>query len=367
MTKSSSATNAKAANGSGKKSGKKRKAQKEVVKVVNSYYERNKCKRVRHTTSKTIRIVEPSASLFHIVVPLEQQASARFMCDFIKPGSACVTDGVHLYYAPNLGKHSFDARLKQSAQRLVDEQIAPKQKNCADSKVQSATDVPKPRHPKTFYSCNYPKDQMKFVGYYIVDGDVACIMDQSALSAWKDHDVDCTKSRVGPNFFARSESVHLFRQVKDGDEYSWFPLNIRLSTEADDGTEAPMNAEGELDYAEERLYKFVSHDNPEFEKLRDSNRRRVPYCGHLWQEIGLYHNNVWSVAQLKQYFSDCAYDYADYLDCDEDETYETSAEDALYLRTVLKEYGKKEHSVLYDAEYARRAADRHIRDYLEVL
>ena len=304
----------------------------------------NVAKRNRVTGPNCIDIVPPSDNMFHIVVPkLVPGSKTCHQCDWIKPGSACVTDGTFLYYSPNFG-NDWNARVRQAARRLVNERLGSGDGDGSDG--------------WSSYSCKYNANEMDFVGYFILHGEIECIMDRAALKEWMRWDFDASKPRGICNQPVLAESIHMFRKMESDDSHSYFEVPKMTSCANDECDSCDVCDK----YYRERLYKIVSRDNPEYQKLKNSHKNYVQHEGHFWLEVRLRSGYMWSTSLFKEYCDINSQFYSDFINSNK-EPLMMDAENANYFEDLLSDYAKEEHSHLYDEEFSRRAIQKHLQDF----
>ena len=298
-------------------------------------------KRNRLTGPSCIQIVPPGINLFHIVVPKQREregytvTATHWDCDWIKPGSACVTDGRFLYYQPNLGDvPSFDERLKIAARRLQAEQIEHEMYSGASELVR-----------KQIYACKYEEEKMQFVGYFVPNGEVVCIMDEIALKKWRYYDFNPKIPHHWDNSINQDEYVYLFFKVPV--DRSGTPKRIWGSSWDD-----------KVDF------KLLSCSNPLVREIGEKASNGVIQQStsgrrFVWEKSD--RPLLWSVKLFKQWIKmngagfPCAY-----IDDKGPDSYPKNIRDN--LRETIKEFRENEPRLCVE-EYDRRAMQKYLEDF----
>ena len=133
-----------------------------------------------------IKRFPPSADLFHVVIPKAGEHDLDWKCNWIRPGSACVTNGHVVYFA--IADRPKDSNSFQKSSQFVGRSL--EKFHNSDGTMANHT------MSQRLCICKYDSSLFEFVGYWKHD---IFILDENAMKPWIAQSFHTNRLRGGYN------------------------------------------------------------------------------------------------------------------------------------------------------------------------
>lgn len=289
----------------------------------------NKRQRVAQDLSESTPYAEfktPSEELYHVVVPRAPDDAgklcSRFACDWIKPASGCVTDGVTVYYEGNAVyglEHTFEERVHLAADRLH-------------------------HGTHTYAQCQYDPELFVTVGYYDVSHHKFWITRQTPLHHWRRYDLIASKWKNDEHGLCTQEPAadSTVYELLHGGSHNSIPkleaFKVFYDKEAHEMSDGYEDVHG--------LYLGVAKQP----------KNTMPWVSYT---------AMWNTSMFVRWWAE-----RDGWDALQEMKKHGVYRDYVHpflnnqLEPALQQYREVEHKYLYDAEYRQRALERYTMERL---